>query len=173
MRVRIIFLTGWEIDGVEKNADSKSGELFTSAEFHLEKFLHPFRSYSYTTSWQILMNPRGLLMSASRVMGKLWRVRPRRARDELAKHFYFTYSIVFKAYLPKSWQNSDCEFETHIMNTKLHDSFTRPFRFFKRKFCMGNEISLTDVTEYPWARYNKKRNHFVVCHFNSFSVKSG
>lgn len=112
-------------------------------------------------------------MSASRVMGKLWRVRPRAAPDERAKHFYFTYSIVFKTYLPKSWQNSDCEFKTHIMNTKLYDYFIRLFLFFKRKFCMGNKISVTSVTEYPWARYNKKRNHFVVCQFNSFSVKSG
>lgn len=76
LRVRKIFLTGWEIDGAEKTGKPKSGELFTSAEFHLDEFLHPFGSWSYTTGWQILMNVSGSLMSATGVMGKLRGPRP-------------------------------------------------------------------------------------------------
>lgn len=110
------------------------------------------------------MNPRGLLMSASRVMGKLWFASRRASPHSQTPHsnnFYTVISIVFRTYLPE------------LKPISVRKVTLRAFKLFRFKLIRWIIVPMPQsfVTLYPWTRCNKPRNHCDVCHFNSFSIK--
>lgn len=133
----------------KKNVNSKSGKVFTSSEFHLQKFVHPFRSCSYTTSWQILMNSRGLLMSATRVMGKLWLPPPtwngaRRSQWIFLLDMFNFYCFI--TYLTKSWQSDFTFVNSTLFYCFIEINLINRNKFYKFTYIQGKAKVINFIT---------------------------